>query len=92
MNRIHWCFVFSLLLLCNDLPAQNLDRYLETALKNSPLLRDISNEQLSNRYDSLLVRATFRPQITQNTRMIYAPVARNWGYNEAITDGGNYAA
>ena len=72
--------------------AQSLDFYIQKGLENSPLLKDFRNQILAGKLDSLLTLATYKPQISQVSRAMYAPVAKKYGYDEAITDGGNYSA
>ena len=72
--------------------AQPLDFYIQKGLENSPLLKDLHNQILSGKLDSLLTLASYKPQISQISQAIYAPVAKKYGYDEAITDGGNYSA
>jgi outer membrane protein TolC len=71
---------------------QTLDSYIQSALKSSPLLYDYNNQVLAGRLDSLLLIATFKPQVTQVSQAMYAPAGTGWGYDEAITNGGNYSA
>ena len=42
--------------------------------------------------DSLLVRAAKRPLVEAKSQLQYSPVYDNFGYDEVITDGGNYTA
>jgi len=42
-----------------------------------------------NSVDSLLAHATRLPQVKYNGFMMYSPTINNWGYSEAITNGGN---
>jgi outer membrane protein TolC len=72
--------------------AHPLDYYITAALNNSPLLKDYHNQILSAGLDSLLVKATNKPQINQVTQIMYPFMGNNWGYDEAITNGGNYSA
>ena len=72
--------------------AQPLDFYIQKGLQNSPLLKEFNNQVLSGRIDSLLVLAGNDFQINQVSQAMYAPVAKKFGYDEAITDGGNYSA
>jgi len=72
--------------------AQSLDFYLQKGLENSPLLKDYKNQMISGKLDSLLTIASYKPQINQVSQAMYAPVAKKYGYDEAITDGGNYSA
>jgi outer membrane protein TolC len=70
----------------------NLDFYLEKGLANSPLLNDYRNQALSAESDSLLARSAQKPLIEGTTLIQYSPYGRNFGYDEVITDGGNYSA
>jgi outer membrane protein TolC len=79
-------------LLFGNVVAQSLDIYISSALKNSPLLYDHNNQLLTGRLDSLLLLATFRPQVNQISQALYSPSGSGWGYDEAITNGGNYSA
>lgn len=69
-----------------------LDYFINTALANSPLLRDYRNQVLSASIDSERVRATFRPQVNATTNNSYAPVIGGIGYDGAITNGANISA
>lgn len=85
--------IFVLFLVSGSLVnAQSLDSYLKKGLENSPLLKDYSNQILSGKLDSLLIQATYKPQIHQVSQAMYAPASKNIGYDDAITNGGNYSA
>lgn len=79
------------ILSCN-VYSQSLDSYIQSALKSSPILYDYNNQVLAGRLDSLLLIATFKPQVNQISQAMYAPTGSGWGYDEAITNGGNYSA
>ena len=79
-------------LIFGNVYAQSLDIYINAALKNSPLLYDYNNQMLIGRLDSLLLLASFKPQINQISQVMYAPTGSGWGYDNAITNGGNYSA
>jgi outer membrane protein TolC len=72
--------------------AQTLDNYLSTGLKNSPLLKDYINQIRSGNVDSSLVVATYKPQVNLTSQAMIAPASKNFGYDEAITNGGNFSA
>ena len=81
-----------LLVFFSGLPkAQTLDDYLSTGLKNSPLLKDYSNQVRSGSADSSLVAATYKPQVNLISQAMIAPTAKNLGYDEAISNGGNFS-
>ena len=67
--------------------SRSLDDYLQQAVKNSPLLKDLSNQMLSAKIDSLRIRAGFNPQVSINAGGYYAPVFNGIGYASAITNG-----
>jgi len=71
-------------------PSGGLDFYLGQALQNSPLLKDYQNQVLAGQVDSALVRAGYRPQVVGNSTNIYAPTIKGWGYDDAISNGGNF--
>jgi len=72
--------------------SRSLDDYLGQALANSPLLKDYQNQLRANTYDSLLIHANFLPQVTSTGQILVSPTHKGWGYDEAITNGGNYSA
>ncbi|MDR3713883.1 MAG: TolC family protein [Puia sp.] len=74
--------------------AQNnssLDYYLAQALQNSPLLRDYEGQVLANQVDSQRILAGYKPQVTGSSVNNYAPVLNSWGYDQAISNGGNFS-
>ena len=72
--------------------SRNLDFYLKEGLQNSPLLKDFRNQLNAASSDSLLIRAAKMPQIEARSQLQYSPVYDNFGYDDVITDGGNYTA
>ena len=72
--------------------AQSLDFYINKGLDNSPLLKDLSNQLLTGKLDSLLIQASYKPQVNQVSQVMYVPSSTNFGYDQAITNGGNYSA
>jgi outer membrane protein TolC len=69
--------------------AQNntsLDYYLQAAKINSPLLKDLQNQILSNQVDSLRLKAGYKPQVNLNSAGLYAPIVNGYGYSEAVTN------
>ena len=72
--------------------AQSVDDYISWGLKNSPLLYDYNNQKLAGKLDSLLLLATYKPQVNQLTQAIHYPSGPGWGYDEAITNGGTYSS
>ena len=72
-------------------PAGNLDFYLHAALQNSPLLKDYQGQLQAGQLDSQLIRAGYRPQVTGTSVNTYAPTINGYGYDNAISNGGNFS-
>lgn len=64
--------------------------YLDQATQNSPLLKDYRNQVAAGQVDSELVRAGYRPQVTGSSVNVWAPTIKGWGYDQAISNGGNF--
>ncbi|MGD0583005.1 MAG: TolC family protein [Bacteroidales bacterium] len=69
---------------------RNLGFYLNKGLTGSPLIKDYANQLNSVAYDSALVRAVKKPQIDARSTLQYIPVYGQFGYDEIVTDHGNY--
>ncbi|RNL53206.1 TolC family protein [Pedobacter jejuensis] len=54
---------------------------------SSPVLKDLENQQKSASIDSLIVRATAKPQATATSSGLYAPVIHGYGYDEVLSNG-----
>jgi outer membrane protein TolC len=67
---------------------KNLDYYINAALQNSPLLKDYNNQKALNLMDSLRILAGYKPQVTGISTNTYAPTYHGYGYDNAITNGG----
>jgi outer membrane protein TolC len=76
----------------NSFAQEGLEFYLSEAQKNSPSLKDYKNQVLTNQLDSLRLLASFKPQITAGTNNSYYPALGSFGYDNAISNGGNYSA
>ena len=68
-------------------PVKNLDYYLVQAKSSSPVLKDFENQRKTAGIDSLIVRATAKPQVTGTGTGLYAPIIHGYGYDEVITNG-----
>ena len=66
---------------------KDLNYFLQRAEKNAPLLTDIKNQISANTLDSLVNRASNKPQIAGNLSANYAPVFNDIGYDNAVTNG-----
>ncbi|MBS1509250.1 MAG: TolC family protein [Bacteroidetes bacterium] len=83
--------IFFLVAGCGLCTAQTtfLQQYINNGLRNSPLLKEYQNQVALNKYDSLLIIATTKPQVTGSSFNSYAPVIKGFGYDGAITNGAN---
>ena len=93
MHNIRLLFLLFLLLPMYSIGQdKTLDYYISSAINNSPLLNDYSNQLLANHIDSQLLKASGSIQIYGNGNSYYAPVRNGYGYDEAITNGGQLQA
>lgn len=67
--------------------SNTLSYFLTTAQTNSPLLNDYNNQVISNRIDSLKLRATYGFIVTGEGTAGYSPNIKGWGYDNALTNG-----
>jgi outer membrane protein TolC len=72
-------------------PSGSLDFYLQVALQSSPLLKDYQGQVQTGQVDSEIVRAGYRPQVTGTSVNTYAPIIHGYGYDNAISNGGNFS-
>ena len=70
---------------------KNLDYFINAALQNSPLLKDYNNLVLLNAIDSARIMTGYKPQVNGKSTNLYAPVIHGWGYDEAISNIGNFS-
>lgn len=71
---------------------RQLEDFLRAARENSPLLLDLRGQVAQNRLDSLRRVAQNRPYVAGNVVAVAAPVLNRFGYDQAVTNGGNYGA
>lgn len=67
-----------------------LNFFILQGLSNSPLLADLANQAHANSLDSLIIKANQLPQVNFDALLLYAPVINEFGYSQAITNGGNF--
>lgn len=84
--------IFTLATLSTYSQNRTLDYYLNAAIQKSPLLSEYNDQQLLNTIDSLQIIAANRYQLNGAGSAIYAPIIHGYGYDEAISNGGNYSA
>ena len=91
-RRFFLILIFSGFTLIAQNQSRSLDFYLNAGLQNSPLLNDYRNQINSATADSLLIRASKKPFVEARSQLMYATFSHNFGYDDVITDGGNYTA
>lgn len=92
LKRFYLILLFSCISVLAKNQSRNLDFYLKEGLQNSPLLNDYRNQLSSATSDSLLINAAKKPLVEAKSQLQYSPIYNNFGYDEVITDGGNYMA
>ncbi|HXB12393.1 MAG TPA: TolC family protein [Bacteroidia bacterium] len=71
---------------------KTLDDYVNAAISNSPVLKDYNAQLGKNGVDSMLAGAQFKPQVNMTGIAMYAPTYGQFGYDPAISNGGEYSA
>src|SRR3954453_1661713 len=84
-------FLFSTVISSARSQQKSLDYFVNAALQNSPLLKDYNNLVRINAIDSARLIAGYKPQVNGKSINLYAPVVNGWGYDEAITNIGNFS-
>ena len=84
--------LFLLIFSFTNVYNQSIDYFIEHGLQNSPLLKDYQGQINAASIDSIMIKAAHRPQIDANAQILYSPAYKNFGYDEAITNGGNYSS
>jgi len=94
MRHLFTIGFFLLITAATILQAQtnNLNYYLNRSIENSPLLKDYQNQTIINRMDSLILKAAYKPQVNFSSIDNYPPIVKGYGYDEVVTNGGNYNA
>jgi len=70
---------------------KTLDLFINAGINQSPLLKDLKNQKRGNAIDSLRIEASYKPQITASSTNSYSPTYKDWGYESAITNGGQFS-
>jgi outer membrane protein TolC len=71
---------------------RDLEYFLQQGKANNPLQNDYQNQVRALGLDSQRLGAAYGPQVAATGNVMYAPVARGWGYDPAITNGQNIGA
>ena len=77
---------------CLRAQQRNLSYYQQQAMAQNPGLKDYSNQLALGSTDSLMLNATQKPQVNANGQIWIEPDIHQYGYDKAITNGGNYSA
>jgi len=78
-----------LLLIINGITVaqtKDLGYYIDVAIKNSPLIKDIQNKVASNKIDIDRVKLSYGPQVYGTSNNTIAPVIGGIGYDAALTN------
>jgi hypothetical protein len=86
--RLAIVVLLTFIIISCDAQKNNLDYFINQAVVNSPLIKDYQNQILSGFYDSLQLRAAYKPQVMASSVNSYAPVIKGYGYDPVITNGG----
>lgn len=90
--KLFTLLVFTLVPVIVTPQTRSLDFYIDEGIRNSPLLKELQNQLDASVIDSLIVIAQRKPQIEGKSQLLYSPYNDHIGYDEVITDGGNYQA
>lgn len=71
---------------------RSLDFFISNGLQNSPLLKDYAEQAKLNALDSASLNASRKPQVDGIGMVMMAPTYHGYGYDAAVTNGGNYEA
>lgn len=91
-KRLFLTILLSGITLVSVPQTRSLGYYIGEGLKNSPLLNDLQNQLNAATIDSLVTLARRKPQVDWKSQLLYSPYNEHLGYDEVITDGGNYQA
>ena len=92
MKRIFILSLCAVLVFDSLAQTNNLDYFVNQAIANSPLLKDYNNQVLAFSLDSQIIRASLKPQVNGISNNNYAPVIKEYGYDEVITNGQQISA
>jgi outer membrane protein TolC len=91
-RRFIFFLIFFGLPLTGYSQSRDLNYYLREGLQNSSLINDLNNQVHSASLDSIIIAAKLKPQVEGRSQLLYSPYNDHLGYDEVITDGGNYQA
>ena len=91
MKKISFVFFLFSIQIFAFSQERTLDFYIQAGTENSPLLKDLKNQQRANLIDSMRILAGYLPQVNAVSSNSYAPTIGGWGYDGAITNGSNFS-
>ena len=91
MKKFSQIVILALLHITVFSQERSLDYYIQSGIENSPLLKDLKNQQRANLIDSMRILAGYLPQVNAVSSNNYAPSIGGWGYDGAITNGSNFS-
>ncbi|MDB5202846.1 MAG: outer membrane protein [Ferruginibacter sp.] len=92
MHRVFFGLLVCLYSTMGMAQQRSMNYFVDAAVEQSPLLKDLHNQVTAQKLDSLLIRATQRTQANFTSNDSYAPVINGYGYDEAITNIANVSA
>jgi|WetSurMetagenome_2_1015567.scaffolds.fasta_scaffold00014_23 outer membrane protein TolC len=92
LNKVIWLILISFFSQVLYAQHTNLDFFVNSALRNSPLLKDFDNRVKSAKIDSLRIKAGQGIRINAEGTGAYSPVYKGWGYDEIKTDNAELSA
>ena len=92
MKRFLGILFFVHVALISFAQQNNLEYFIQSALANSPLLKDYEGQLSSLELDNRIFLASLKPQVNGVSNNFYAPVIGGWGYDNAITNGQQLSA
>ncbi|HEY4208477.1 MAG TPA: TolC family protein [Puia sp.] len=90
-RAILFTFLIAACYVCSA-QVRDLPYFLQQAQNASPLIKDYQNQVQSLGVDSELIRASYRPQVNGISNNVYAPIFHGFGYDNAISNGGQISA
>jgi len=91
-KKISSIFIVSIFCYASSFGQQKyLQDYISIGLGNSPLLKDLKNQQAVNLIDSLKILAGYQVQVNGISTNSFSPSFNGWGYDYAVTNGTNFA-
>lgn len=72
--------------------SRTIEDYLAAAKRYNATLIDYQNQLSSLGFDSAKIKSSYLPKINLTSQAMIAPVIGGFGYDSAITNGGNYSA